>query len=161
MSNNNNNNNDNDKKDDSPSYSSLAALSARHSLKRARVLYAVNPLLAFVPSTDPTIFQDSINRRRRRHTASFIEQQQKDGSNRTSRSSCDTLVIATDDNINNNNTHTTLRMKPVVSDGSNVSSALSISNGASNTKANKTAGILVVRCVIRRCVASDVCSCMV
>mmetsp|Transcript_2394 Transcript_2394/g.4480 ORF Transcript_2394/g.4480 Transcript_2394/m.4480 type:complete len:481 (+) Transcript_2394:283-1725(+) len=51
-----------------PSYSSLVALSARHSLKRSRILYAVDPQSAFIPSTDPTILQNSINRRKRRVT---------------------------------------------------------------------------------------------
>jgi hypothetical protein len=50
----------------SESTSSLAALSAHTSLKRARVLFDVNPYAAFVPTTDPIVAQASLERRIRR-----------------------------------------------------------------------------------------------
>ena len=46
--------------------STLAAKSALHSTKRARILYDVNPHTVFLPSADPTITAASIARRRRR-----------------------------------------------------------------------------------------------
>lgn len=46
--------------------STLAAKSALHSTKRARILYDVNPHTAFLPSADPVITASSIARRRRR-----------------------------------------------------------------------------------------------
>jgi hypothetical protein len=50
---------------DNPSYASVTALSARHSLKRARTVFDVNPQVAFIPKVDPIIAQRSLNRRRR------------------------------------------------------------------------------------------------
>jgi len=46
--------------------SSLAALSAKNSLKRTRLIFDVNPTSVFLPSTDPLIEQAAINRRKRR-----------------------------------------------------------------------------------------------
>uniref|UniRef100_A0A7S4AVS6 Uncharacterized protein n=1 Tax=Pseudo-nitzschia australis TaxID=44445 RepID=A0A7S4AVS6_9STRA len=43
-----------------------SAISAKNSLKRSRILYAVNPQTAFIPTTDPLILQTSIDRRKRR-----------------------------------------------------------------------------------------------
>jgi hypothetical protein len=129
---------------DIPSYASLVALSARHSLKRARVLYAVNPSSAFIPSTDPTILQASINRRRKRSIISSEEEgnTRSNNSGPSNKTNYDALVIATDNNNHNqHNNNTTLQMKPVVA-----SEALTIPGRTSKTEVtNKTGGILVVR----------------
>jgi hypothetical protein len=117
-----------------PSCSSLAALSARHSLKRARVLYAVDPQSAFIPSTDPTILQASLNRRKQR-TGGVAPKRQQQGQ------TSDALAIVTEDYADNS---TTIQMKPVASE--RTSTALTVQGGTSQRdETKKSAGILVVR----------------
>lgn len=117
--------------DSNNKHSSLAAISARHSLKRARVLYAVDPQSAFIPSTDPTILQASINRRKRRSSLPTTQTEGKQS---------DALAIVTE-----NSGDPTLQMKPVASEASKISSALTIQGNGSTTESKKAGGILVVR----------------
>jgi hypothetical protein len=118
-----------------PSYSSLAALSARHSFKRARVLYAIDPQSAFIPSTDPTILQASLNRRKQRMSGVAPKRQQQQGQ------TSDALAIVTEDYADNS---TTIQMKPVASE--RTSTALTVQGGTSQgDETKKSAGILVVR----------------
>jgi len=81
------------------SSSSIAARSAENSLKRARILYDVNPQAAFLPTVDPTILQASINRRKRRLQPQQRQQRQDASSN--------ALALITDD----------MGMKPLPSSG--------------------------------------------
>ena len=113
-------------------YSSLAALSARHSIKRARVLYATNPQAAFIPSTDPTIAQASLNRRRRR------PKQARVSGGKGKDSSALALVNDTDDN------HTTLQMKPLAGEEPAGSSTALTLHGTKDEAKVKNTGILVV-----------------
>lgn len=46
--------------------SKLTAKSADHSIKRARILYNVNPETTFLPGVDPTLMSLSVGRRKRR-----------------------------------------------------------------------------------------------
>jgi len=90
------------------------SLSAKNSLKRSRILYATNPHTAFIPTTDPTILQNSIDRRKRRIIRNQIDIRQKSGGNGTL-----AIVAATGDS---GDSASALRMKPVSS------SALTIQN---------------------------------
>lgn len=113
-------------------YSSLAALSARHSLKRARVLYATNPQAVFIPSVDATIAQASLNRRRRRpKQARVVSGKGKDGST--------ALAIVNEDSNN-----TTLQMKPLESERSAIPSSALTLHGTKDEAKPKNTGILVV-----------------
>ena len=109
--------------DESNRYSSLAALSAKNSLKRSRILYAVNPQMAFIPTSDPVILQNSIDRRKRQVIRHQIDHRQKSESDGTL-----AIVAATGGSSTNNST---LQMKPLSS------SALIIQNnntGKDDTK---------------------------
>mmetsp|Transcript_54777 Transcript_54777/g.61234 ORF Transcript_54777/g.61234 Transcript_54777/m.61234 type:complete len:485 (-) Transcript_54777:198-1652(-) len=85
------------------SYQSLSAFSAKNSLKRSRVVYAVNPQTAFIPNTDPTILNNSINRRKRRHHR--IDHRQN------SRTDGTLAIVVEDSGIKDN----ALQMKPLSS----------------------------------------------
>ncbi|KAG7366402.1 serine/threonine protein kinase [Nitzschia inconspicua] len=118
-----------------PSYASLAALSARHSLKRARVLYCVDPQSTFLPSTDPAILQASLNRRKRRSAVPVQTKEIKQS---------DALALLPDDGQHNDN-NTIIQMMPVASELSNTSTALTVQGGKSSDgdKSKKATGILV------------------
>jgi hypothetical protein len=90
------------------------SLSAKNSLKRSRILYATNPHTAFIPTTDPTILQNSIDRRKRRIIRNQIHNRQKSGGDGTL-----AIVAAATDS---GDSASELRMKPVSS------SALTIQN---------------------------------
>jgi hypothetical protein len=121
--------------------SSLASLSAKNSLKRSRILYATNPENAFIPTTDPVVLQNSIDRRRKtRIIRNQIDHRQTSGSNGT------LAIVAAADNRGGNGS--ALQMNPVSS------SALAIQNqgiGKEDSKKeilkndNQGGGILVVR----------------
>ena len=125
--------------DTSINSSSSASLSAKNSLKRSRILYAINPQTTFIPTTDPIVLQNSIDRRKRQVIRNNIDHRQKSGSNGT-------LAIVTTTQGDGDNGGA-LKMKPVSS------SALAIQNkgtGKEDTKKtilknNKQGGgILVV-----------------
>ena len=118
---------------DHPSYSSLAALSARHSLKRARVLYATNPQAAFLPAVDPVIHQASLDRRRRRpkqaRTAAAVS------------NTSTALAVVNEEQPG----HTTLTMQPVAGEEpAATSSALTLPSESNKSDRPKPGGILVV-----------------
>jgi hypothetical protein len=117
-----------------PSYSSLAALSAHHSLKRARVLYATNPQAAFIPSVDPIIHQASLNRRRRRRRRPQVPAAASAAGNNTA-------LLAL---VNDNENHTTLTMQPLVGEESAGNTALTLHGDSSKSDKPKPGGILVV-----------------
>jgi hypothetical protein len=122
--------------DINPSYSSLVALSAQNSLKRSRILYATNPQSAFLPSTDPVILQNSMNRRYSKRRVVATKEQNTTNSN--------ALAIV-------NNEQDELQMKPIsatttqgVSGGSTALTFHGNSMEADNNNKKKTSGILVV-----------------
>jgi hypothetical protein len=149
-------NNNNNCGDDGGSSRSYSSLSAKSSLKRSRVLYAMNPQTAFIPTADPTILNDSINRRKQR--VSRHHQQIDHRGNGT-------LAIVAEYPANgassiNNNTH---QMKPLsssLSSSSVTSSAMAIQKSnvtrkgeeKNTTNDNKGGGILVVRICVCVCV---------
>jgi hypothetical protein len=134
---------------DGGSSRSYSSLSAKNSLKRSRVLYAMNPQTAFIPTADPTIVNDSINRRKQR--VSRHHQQIDHRGNGT-------LAIVTEYAANgtSSSNDNTLQMKPLLSSlsSSSVTSsdmAIQKSNVTrkgeekNTTNDNKGGGILVVR----------------
>jgi len=126
------------------SYQSLSAFSAKNSLKRSRVVYAVNPQTAFIPNTDPTILNNSINRRKRRHHR--IDHRQN------SRTDGTLAIVVEDSGIKDN----ALQMKPLSSSVMTIQNKVTgqgddtkkknISNG------NKAGVILVVCACVFACV---------
>jgi hypothetical protein len=110
---------------------SLAALSAHTSLKRARVLFDVNPYAAFVPTTDPIVAQASLERRIRRSQPP--QQQQHLGLNHPGGSSSQALAVISTDGT------TTAPSSSKVS-----SSTLTIHREDESTTDGKSSGILVV-----------------
>ena len=116
--------------------SDLAALSARNSLKRSRVLFAVNPQSAFIPSEDPTITQAALNRRKRRVAA---QQQPNSHANQSN-----ALVVAT-----SQENDAGLQMKPVSRVDNSTALTISgstekIDSNDNSNNSNKGGGILVV-----------------
>lgn len=129
---------------DGKSYSSLSAFSAENSLKRSRVVYAVNPQTAFIPNTDPTILNNSINRRKRRHHR--IDYRQK------SRTDGTLAIVAEDSGIKDN----ALQMKPLSSSVMTIQNKVAGKGDDTNKKnasnGNKAGGILVVCVCVFACV---------
>ena len=116
--------------------STLAAKSALHSTKRARILYDVNPHSVFLPSADPSITAASIARRRRRLPKTLAH-------HRSSKSST-ALTVVTDSamGISPNDRQPTT---------STTASTALIRTGEDSHQASdepKPGGILVVRCVL-------------
>lgn len=113
--------------------STLAAKSALHSTKRARILYDVNPQTVFLPSADPAITAASIARRRRRLPPKATHH---DGIK-----SSTALTVVTDS------------ATKAVPDGSqpttNISSAL-IRTSDVGSEEPKPGGILVVRSIVAK-----------
>lgn len=112
------------------------SISAKSSLKRSRILYAVNPQTAFIPTIDPVILQQSIDRRKRKITHQQIDHRPNTGANGM-------LAIEGD----SSSASSRLEMKPVTS------SALTIQNNSTTSAETKTkklsndnsgGGILVV-----------------
>ncbi len=124
--------------------SAASSISAKNSMKRARILYATNPQTAFLPATDPVILQRSIDRRKRKVIRNQIDPRQNSGNALA-------LITGTADNGN-----VALRMNPV----SSTSSALAIQNPGEGTSEatkkkapmndNPGGGILVVRLLNRK-----------
>jgi len=121
---------------DIKSYQSLSAFSAKNSLKRSRVVYAVNPQTAFIPNTDPTILNNSINRRKRRHHR--IDHRQN------SRTDGTLAIVVEDSGIKDN----ALQMKPLSS------SVMTIQNKVTrkgddtkkkNVRNDNKAGVILVK----------------
>eukprot|EP00980_Cylindrotheca_fusiformis_P011097 scaffold2553_cov138-Cylindrotheca_fusiformis.AAC.5 len=107
-----------------------SSISAQNSLKRARILYDVNPEAAFIPRTDQTILQASIARRKR----GARPQQQRDQA-----ASSSALALVTD------NTNTMRPITPSVKSTDGTSNALvrtDTRNIPDETK-NASSGILV------------------
>lgn len=126
--------------DESPTYAALPALSAKNSMKRARIIFDVNPESAFIPGTDPTILQRSINRRRRRVLVS------RDASQQFS-SSALALVIP----VHEGRQGMGHQMKPISAFDGVTSGALTTQatdNSGEATNSTKPTGILVVRGVL-------------
>ena len=151
-----NNNNNRGGDGDGDSSITYSSLSAKSSLKRSRVLYAMNPQTAFIPTADPTILNDSINRRKQRVSRHYQQIDHRGNG---------TLAIVADypangaSSINNN----TLQMKPLsssLSSSSVTSSAMAIQKSnvtrkgeeRNTTNDNKSGGILVVRIYVCVCV---------
>jgi hypothetical protein len=104
----------------------LAAKSAHNSLKRSRILYAVNPQSTFLPSVDPSILSASIARRKRR-----VQPHQQQNQHNAKSGSNALALISSDPTMN-----------PPAG-----STALISPTGANNTDNNTATGILVVRYV--------------
>jgi hypothetical protein len=104
----------------------MAAKSAHNSLKRSRILYAVNPQSTFLPSVDPSILSASIARRKRRVKPQQQQQQQH------ANSGSNALALISNDTTSNTN-------------NAAGSTALISATGANNTANNAATGILVVR----------------
>ena len=116
--------------------STLAAKSALHSTKRARILYDVNPHTVFLPSADPTITAASIARRRRRLP--------KTATHHGSHQSSTALTVVTDSamGISSNDRRPTTNT---------IGSTALIRTGEDSHQATdepKPGRILVVRCVL-------------
>lgn len=117
-----------------------SSLSAKKSMKRSRILYARNPETTFIPTTDPIILQNSIDRRKRRVARHQTDNRQNFGS-----SGPLAIVAGTADTKNDENT---LEMKPVSS------SALIVQNnniGKEGAKkkilnTNRESGTIIVVC---------------
>ena len=154
-----NNNNNRGGDGDGDSSITYSSLSAKSSLKRSRVLYAMNPQTAFIPTADPTILNDSINRRKQRVSRHYQQIDHRGNG---------TLAIVADypangaSSINNN----TLQMKPLsssLSSSSVTSSAMAIQKSnvtrkgeeRNTTNDNKSGGILVVRIYVCVCFTCD------
>mmetsp|Transcript_39596 Transcript_39596/g.44595 ORF Transcript_39596/g.44595 Transcript_39596/m.44595 type:complete len:485 (+) Transcript_39596:123-1577(+) len=118
------------------SYQSLSAFSAKNSLKRSRVVYAVNPQTAFIPNTDPTILNNSINRRKRRHHR--IDHRQN------SRTDGTLAIVVEDSGIKDN----ALQMKPLSSSVMTIQNKVT-GQGDDTKKKNisngNKAGVIVVK----------------
>ena len=126
-----------------PEYlSAKNSLSARHSIRRARMLFARTPVTAFIPDVDPKIRQNSINRRKRRIISKQIDNHPKSKNNKSSLA----IIAASDGSANNGSA---ISMEPLAS------AALAIRN--EDTKKSKSrqkileddnpgGGILVVCC---------------
>ena len=122
-----------------PPPASLAANSARYSLKRTRLLYDVDAASVFLPAVDPVIRSASVNRRRRRRPTTETATSDAAASNNNSTA----LVVAK----NNNDSSTT--MQPLASENtpqptSGASTSLVQFQEDTQDKP-KPGGILVVR----------------
>lgn len=114
--------------------SSIESISAQNSLKRSRILHDVNPQSAFVPMSDPSLLQASINRRKRRVKP---KQQQQQGT------SSNALALISDGTSDNT-------MKPITpgtqADNRATSSALVLADqGGNDETTQQNSGILTVR----------------
>jgi hypothetical protein len=118
--------------------SSLAAQSAHISLKRARVLFDVNPYAAFVPTTDPIVAQASLERRIRRSQPP----QQYQGLSHPGGSSSQALAVIS----------TSGTAAPSTSKVS--SSTLTIHREDESTTDGKSSGILVVSSKTKEAIAA-------
>lgn len=108
--------------------STLAPITAAHSLKRARILYDVNPQAAFIPSVDPNIAVASIARQKRCF--------QHSTSNTRGTSTSNALAVVSESNAG----------FPPVSQavGAKSSTALVITDDAAASNEPNSGGILVV-----------------
>ena len=125
---------------DNPVEASLAALSAKVSIKRTQVLYNVTPESTFLPSVDKTILQASVNRRKRRLQASARQQQQRKSAGNNS----NTLALITDGSSGGAAAAVDGTIGGSVDNDSN---ALILAGGADKKDSNQGGGILVVRSV--------------